>query len=137
MKRLLLSIGILLSLAGASVADEPAVVNDPANAGEVFKQFLSVGQPSLDYLFDVRDQQGHVGTSIRIATLEKVKYLSAVDVRGGFAETKVGYLELALALDRLTNVDLTRYLHLGWYAGKDFEGKNWETGFIFGVKADF
>ena len=127
----------VLLMSGTAFADEPAVVNDPSNAWDNFKQAVSVLEPSVDVLHNAADNDFHVGSSVRLFTLEQWKYTKWVDLRVGWSETKIGYGTLSLALDRVTGVDVLKHAHLGFWGGRDFDGDEFGYGLIAGAKGSF
>lgn len=136
MKKLLLMAAIMMT-AGIAQADEPAIVNEPGQASENFKQTLSTLEPSADVLFNAADNDFSAGSSVRLVTLEKVKYLSWLDGRAGWAETKIAYGTLSLALDRVTGQEILKHAHLGVWGGRDFDDHEFGYGVIAGAKATF
>ena len=143
MKKLLLVLGMVILAAGPVLADEPAIVNDPGNAWENVKNALGMAEPSADVLFDTQDGTFKFGSSIRLYSIENVSekihvpFLSDLDVRVGWLETKGAYATLSLDLARATGVDALKFVHLGWYGGRSFDDHTWDTGPIAGAKVSF
>lgn len=137
MKRFLFLVGLVLTCSGLAWADEPAVVNDPGSAWENFKKVINTVEPSADALYNTQDDDFHAGTSIRLLTLEKVRWLKWLDLRGGWSETKIGYSTVSLALDHLTGQELLKHAHVGWWGGRDFDDHEWATGPLLGAKVEF
>lgn len=136
MKRLLLAVA-MLGMAGMAHADEPAVLNEPGNAWDNFKQAVSVLEPSADVLWNVADDDFHVGSSVRLFTMEQWKPVRWLDNRWGWSETKIGYSTLSLALDRVTGVDVLKHAHLSTFGGRDFSDSEWVYGLSAGAKGTF
>lgn len=144
MKKLIMVVGIMLvGITGMAFADEPAIVNNPGNAWDNVKKALGTAEPSADILFDTQDGSFKVGSSIRLYSIENVSekihvpFISDLDVRVGWLETKGAYATLSLDLARATGVDALKYVHLGWYGGRSFDDHTWDTGPIAGAKVSF
>lgn len=129
-------LGILL-LGGTAFADEPAVINAPANAWDNFKRVINTVEPSADAIFDVRSGDVRFGSSIRLYTFEKIHPVKYLDLRGGFFETKGLYATLSLALDRLTGNELLKHVHVGVPGGYDWDNHQGVYGAVAGAKLEF
>ena len=118
-------------------------MNEPGNAWDNVKKTLSMAEPSADVLFDTQDGTFKVGSSIRLYSIENISekihvpFISDLDVRVGFQETKAAYATLSLDLARATGKDVLKYVHLGWFAGRSFDDHTWETGPCVGGKLTF
>ena len=136
MKKFLLIAAVLLSCAGVVRADEPAIVNEPANAWENFRKVLETAEPSGDALFDISNGEFRVGSSIRLYTFERVHVpvVNDLDLRLGWMETQGLYGTLSLALDRVTGKEVLKHVHVGWYGGRQFNEEDWMTGVVGGAK---
>lgn len=141
MKKLLIALGLVLVCQLSAYADEPAIVNAPGNAYENFKRAIGTVEPSADAMWNANGREFKVGSSIRLYSLEKVRFpvVNDLDFRLGWFETVGLYGTFSLALDRVTGKDVLKYVHVGWMFGADFdqEGSKWVTGPVVGAKLAF
>ena len=144
MKKQMLSLMVgLVLMGGLAFADEPAIINSPENAWDNVKRTLGMAEPSADVLFDTQDGSFKVGSSIRLYSIENVSekihlpFISDLDVRVGWLETKGAYATLSLDLARATGVDALKFVHLGWFGGRSFDDHTWDTGPVAGAKISF
>jgi hypothetical protein len=133
-------LGLLVSVlfVGTAVASEP-IGNEPGGALDTGKAVVNTLNPSGDVIIDcMHGGEIQVGTSVVAYSFKDWdnKIVNKLDARTGFFGVKGGYGTLSVALDRVTGIPVTKYIHAGWVGGYNGDRKTLVSGPVFGVKVE-